>query len=88
LRNFLGGNNQILGLNRGSGVARRRASVETEIFHELPIILVDRCGHVIGPMIIAFVHLLSPVCSLAQGVPIVLCELLLKINKGNQPVPD
>jgi len=33
--------------------------VETEIFHELPVILVDRCGHLNGPMIIAFVHLAS-----------------------------
>ena len=31
------------------------ASAETEIFHELLVILVDHCGQVIGPMLVAFV---------------------------------
>jgi hypothetical protein len=40
-----------------SGVARCRASEEAEILHELSKILIDHCGHVIGPMIISFVQI-------------------------------
>ena len=45
--------------NQQSLAAGRRISVETEILHELAVILVDRYGHVNGPMIIAFVQLAS-----------------------------
>src|SRR6266705_5276692 len=46
-----------IGLSGRSDYAWRRASANTEVFHELPVILVDHFGHVIGPMIIAFVQL-------------------------------
>src|SRR6266568_5337901 len=55
--NFARPVNRLNRLEQESDVARRPASVETEIFHELPIILVDRCGHMNGPLIIAFVQL-------------------------------
>src|SRR5262245_587827 len=42
-------------LERSSSI-RSHGLVEPEIFHQLPVILVDRGRHVLGPMIVLFVQ--------------------------------